>query len=250
MSSATRERYDPRVVVERAVCLVSGGMDSAVALASARQQARECFALSFDYGQRHRCELDAAARVARSLGAREHRTVKVDLSALGGSALTDEIAVPKEREPHEIGRGVPVTYVPARNTVFLAVALGWAEVLGARELVVGVNALDYSGYPDCRPEFLRAFEELARVATAAGAERGERFHVSAPLLELTKAQIVRRGLELGVDFALTHTCYDPRPGPNGPGGVWISCGRCDACQLRLKGFAEAGARDPIPYAAR
>lgn len=235
----------------RAVCLVSGGMDSAVALACARHSARECYALSFDYGQRHRCELDAAARVARALGTREHRTVTVDLSALARSALTvsaltDDIAVPKDRAHAEIGRGVPPTYVPARNTVFLAVALGWAEVLGAREIWIGVNALDYSGYPDCRPEFLRAFEELARVATAAGAERGERFVVKAPLLELTKAQIVRRGLELGVDFALTHTCYDPE---RGAGDAWLACGRCDACQLRLKGFAEAGERDPLPYAA-
>lgn len=232
--------------VARAVCLVSGGMDSAVALASARRAGLECFALSFDYGQRHRCELDAAARVARALGAREQRTVRVDLSALGGSALTDDTAVPKSRSSAEIGVGVPVTYVPARNTVFLSVALGWAEVLGAREIWIGVNALDYSGYPDCRPEFLRAFEELARVATAAGTERGERFHVRAPLLELSKGDIVRRGMELGVDFALTHTCYDPVKSVEG----WLACGRCDACLLRLKGFAEAGARDPVPYVTR
>ncbi|MBI5364632.1 MAG: 7-cyano-7-deazaguanine synthase QueC [Planctomycetes bacterium] len=193
----------------RAVCLLSGGQDSAVTLAEARAAGREVFALSFDYGQRHRHELDAAARVARALGAREHRVVKVDLSALGGSALTDALAVPKDRDRGTIGRGVPPTYVPARNTVFLAVALGWAETLGARELWLGVNAVDYSGYPDCRPEFLRAFEELAHVATAAGTERGERFHVRAPLLHLGKADIVRRGMELGVDFALTHTCYDP-----------------------------------------
>ena len=227
----------------RAVCLVSGGQDSAVTLAEARAAGRETYALSFDYGQRHRRELEAAARVAEALGAREHRVVKIDLSALGGSALTDAIAVPKDRAHADIGRGVPPTYVPARNTVFLAVALGWAEVLGARELWLGVNAVDYSGYPDCRPEFLRAFEALARVATAAGAERGERFEVRAPLLSLSKAEIVRRGLELGVDFALTHTCYDPVERE----GRVLACGRCDACRLRLEGFRRAGAVDPVPY---
>ncbi|MBK7875185.1 MAG: 7-cyano-7-deazaguanine synthase QueC [Planctomycetes bacterium] len=227
----------------RAVCLLSGGQDSSVTLAEARAAGRETFALSFDYGQRHRHELDAAARVARALSAREHRTVRVDLSTLGGSALTDAIAVPKERSHADIGRGVPPTYVPARNTVFLAVALGWAEVLGARELWIGVNAVDYSGYPDCRPEFLRAFEALASVATAAGAERGERFEVRAPLLSLSKAEIVRRGLALGVDFALTHTCYDPIVRD----ATVLACGRCDACQLRLRGFAEADVPDPVRY---
>lgn len=223
-------------------------MDSAVALAEARAAGFECYALSFRYGQKHAVELEAAARVARELGAREHRIVTVDLSALGGSALTDPsgaIAVPKDRDESTIGAGVPVTYVPARNTVFLSIALGWAEVLGARELFLGVNALDYSGYPDCRPEFLRAFEELAHVATAAGVERGERFRVHAPLLESTKAEIVRRGRELDVDFAWTHTCYDPRIES---GGRVLACGRCDACTLRLKGFREAGVRDPIAYA--
>ena len=230
----------------KAVCLVSGGMDSAVALAEARAAGFETHALSFDYGQRHKVELDAAARVATALGAKEQRVVRVDLSELGGSALTDAIAVPKDRCEADIGRGVPVTYVPARNTVFLAVALGWAEVLGARDLFVGVNALDYSGYPDCRPEFLRAFEELARVATAAGTEESARFRVHAPLLELSKAAIILRGLELGVDFGLTHTCYDPVV----RGGSVLACGRCDACQLRLKGFREAGASDPLRYAGR
>jgi 7-cyano-7-deazaguanine synthase len=228
----------------RAVCLVSGGMDSAVALAEARAAGFETFALSFDYGQRHRIELDAAARVAKTLGAVEHKVVKVDLSALGGSALTDRIEVPKDRPDEAIGAGVPATYVPARNTVFLAVALGWAEILGARDLFLGVNALDYSGYPDCRPEFLEAFERLASVATAAGAEHGARFAVHAPLLEMSKADIVRRGLALGVDFGLTHTCYDPVAAK---GGV-LACGRCDACSLRLKGFREAGAADPLEYA--
>lgn len=231
---------------ERAVCLVSGGMDSAVALAEARAEGFACFALSFDYGQRHAVELEAARRVASALGAAAHRVVALDLSQIGGSALTEaSIAVPKDRPAAEIGTGVPATYVPARNTVFLAVALGLAEVVGARDLFLGVNAVDYSGYPDCRPEFLRAFEALARVATAAGAERGERFRVRAPLAELSKAAIVRRARELGVDLGLTHSCYDPA---GVRGGRALACGRCDACLLRLKGFAEAGERDPIDYA--
>ena len=229
----------------RAVCLVSGGMDSAVTLAEARAAGRATYALSFRYGQRHAVELDAAAAVARALGALEHRVVAVDLSALGGSALTGSIDVPKDRAAPDIGRGVPVTYVPARNTVFLAVALGWAEIVGARELWLGVNAVDYSGYPDCRPEFLRAFEELARVATVAGAERGETFRVRAPLLELGKREIVLRAEELGVDLALTHTCYDPLPRA---GRSPLACGRCDACLLRLAGFRAAGRPDPLEYA--
>ncbi len=219
-------------------------MDSAVALAEARAAGFECSALSFEYGQRHAQELAAARRVVAAQGVTDHRIVALDLRAIGGSALTDDVAVPKGRAQAEIGAGVPVTYVPARNTVFLSIALGLAEVLGARDIYVGVNALDYSGYPDCRPEFLRAFEDLARVATVAGAEHGARFHVHAPLLELTKADIVRRGRELGVDFALTHTCYDPITRAT----QVLACGRCDACTLRLKGFAEAGVRDPIPYA--
>jgi len=229
-----------------AVCLVSGGMDSAVALAEARAAGWRCHALSFDYGQRHAVELAAAARVARVLWAADHRIVRVDLSALGGSALTGDEPVPKDRSDEAIGSDVPATYVPARNTMFLSVALGWAEILGATDLVCGVNAVDYSGYPDCRPVFLRAFESLADVATAAGAERGARHRVHAPLMECDKAAIVRRGLELGVDFSLTHTCYDPRVEPK---GVVIACGRCDACRLRLKGFAEAGVDDPLRYAS-
>lgn len=229
----------------RAVCLLSGGMDSAVTLAEARTAGFECFALSFDYGQRHAFELEAARRVARALGAAEQRVVRVDLAALGGSALTDEIDVPKDRAQAEIGRGVPVTYVPARNTVFLALALGWAEVLGARDLFLGVNAVDYSGYPDCRPAFLAAFEALANLATAAGTEAGAHFRVHAPLLELSKAQIVLRAEELGVDLALTHTCYDPLSTPDAP----LACGRCDACHLRRAGFQAAGRVDPLPYAA-
>jgi len=222
-------------------------MDSAVTLAEARAAGFDAWALSFRYGQRHAVELAAAARVAAALGAVDHRVVTVDLRALGGSALTDDaLEVPRERDEAEIGAGVPVTYVPARNALFLAVAPGWAEPLGASGLWLGVHALDYSGYPDCRPEFLRAFEELARVATAAGAERGVRFRVHAPLLALSKADIVRRAEELGVDLGLTHTCYDPVPGPDG--GV-LACGACDACLLRLKGFRAAGREDPVPYAS-
>ena len=206
-------------------------MDSAVVLAEARARGFDTLALSVRYGQRHACELEAARRVARALGAREHVEVVVQLDQIGGSALTADLAVPKDRPGEQLGRDVPVTYVPARNTVFLSIALGLAEARGARDLFVGVNAIDYSGYPDCRPEFLRAFEALASVATAAGTEAGARFRVHAPLLEL------------GVDFSLTHTCYDPLE----RGGRWLSCGRCDACQLRLAGFARVGVRDPIAY---
>ena len=201
--------------------------------------------LSSHYGQRHEYELDAARRIAASLDVREHKVVSIDLGAIGGSALTDAIDVPKDRDQREIGEGVPVTYVPARNALFLTLALGWAEVIGARDLFIGVNAVDYSGYPDCRPEFLRAFEELAVKATAAGAEDGERFTVHAPLLELSKADIVRRAAQLEVDLGLTLTCYDPVL----KDGVVLSCGRCDACLLRLKGFEDAGVRDPLPYVA-
>lgn len=228
----------------RAVCLVSGGMDSAVALAEARDRKFETVALSFDYGQRHRRELAAAALVAKALGAIEHKIVVLDLRTIGGSSLTSDLAVPKDRSTETIGHGVPATYVPARNTVFLSLALALAEVVGAQHIYLGVNALDYSGYPDCRPEFLQAFEALARVATVAGAERHETLRIHAPLLKMTKADIVRRGGELGVDFALTHTCYDPIV----VGAGTVACGRCDACILRLKGFAEAGVRDPVPYA--
>lgn len=218
-------------------------MDSAVCLAEAGAAGFQAYALSFAYGQRHDVELAAAKRVAQAGGATDHRVVTLDLRALGGSALTDDIDVPKSRSTSEIGEGVPSTYVPARNTVFLSVALGWAEALGARDIYIGVNALDYSGYPDCRPEFLEAFERLAKVATAAGTEEGASFRVHAPLLEMTKADIVRRAQELDVDLGLTHTCYAPEVVRN----TVTSCGTCDACLLRLKGFAEAGATDPLPY---
>ena len=232
---------------ERAVCLLSGGMDSAVTLAEARSAGFATHALTVSYGQRHRCELEAARRVARALGAAEHRELTVDLAALGNSTLTGSGTVPKDRDEGAIARGgIPSTYVPARNTVFLALALAWAETLGARDLFLGVNAIDYSGYPDCRPEFLRAFEGLARLATAAGAERGDRFRVHAPLLALTKKEIVLRAEELGVDLGLTHTCYDPLE----RGGSWLACGRCDACRLRLRGFREAGRADPLVYIAK
>ena len=228
----------------RAVCLVSGGMDSAVALAEARAAGFETYALTVRYGQRHVAELEAARRVARALGAAEQREVAVELGPLAASALTSASAVPKDRDPARMAAEIPATYVPARNTVLLALALAWAETLGARDLFLGVNAVDYSGYPDCRPEFLRAFEGLAALATAAGTEQGARFRVHAPLLALTKRDIVLRAEALEVDLALTHTCYDPVE----QNGRCLACGRCDACVLRLKGFREAGRSDPLPYA--
>ena len=225
----------------RAVVLLSGGLDSATALAVCRRDGFAPYALSVDYGQRHRAELAAARRVAVHLRARRHLVVPLDLAAIGGSALTDPgIDVPKGRDLAEIGAGVPVTYVPARNTVLLSLALAWAETLGAFDLFLGVNALDYSGYPDCRPAFLAAFERLANVATAAGTEGRGRFRVHAPLLELTKAEIVRLGTDLGVDYSLTVSCYDPDDEGR-------ACGACDACLLRKKGFAEAGLPDPTLY---
>jgi 7-cyano-7-deazaguanine synthase len=225
-----------------AVVLLSGGMDSAVAAAIARNEGFAVHGLSFRYGQRHAIELDAAARIARALELARHLVVDVDLAAFGGSALTDAIAVPTGRSVDQIGHGVPATYVPARNTVFLALALAWSEVLGARDIFIGANAVDYSGYPDCRPEYLAAFEQLAQLATVAGAERGERLAIHAPLLRLSKREIVERGTALDVDFSLTRTCY-------APDASGTACGLCDACLLRLKGFAEAGIRDPIAYRA-
>ena len=226
--------------VRSAVVLVSGGMDSAVVLAIAREQGFSCHALSVAFGQRHTSELDAAARVARSLGAVEHKTVVVDLRSIGGSALTDErIDVPLDDDGHVIGAGIPVTYVPARNTIMLSVALGWAEVLGAADIFCGVNAVDYSGYPDCRPEFVDAFERLANLATRAGVE-GAGLRVHAPLQHMGKDAIVREGLRLGVDFAATVSCY--RADAEGR-----ACGHCDACRLRGDGFAAAGVKDPTRY---
>lgn len=224
----------------KAVVLLSGGLDSATTAAMAREQGFELYALSVDYGQRHRFELESAARVAQAVGVREHKTVTISLDALGGSALTGEMAVPQDRDESAISTGIPVTYVPARNTVMLSLALGYAEVIEAADIFIGVNAVDYSGYPDCRPEYIEAFDQLANLATKAGVEGTLRFHIHTPLVKWTKAQIIARGTQLNVDYGLTHTCYSP----NDQG---IACGRCDACQLRRKGFAEAGIEDPIPY---
>ncbi len=224
-----------------AVVLLSGGLDSATTLAVARRDGFRCHALSIAYGQRHTVELDAARRVAGALGAVEHRVITIDLRAVGGSALTADIAVPKDRPAEEMAQGIPVTYVPARNTVFLALALGYAEVVGSFDLFIGVNAVDYSGYPDCRPEFIAAFEGLANLATKAGVEGQGRFRVHAPLLTLAKADIIRLGRALGVDYALTHSCYDPAPDG-------AACGRCDSCLLRRAGFEASGLPDPTRYA--
>jgi 7-cyano-7-deazaguanine synthase len=226
--------------MKRAVVLLSGGLDSATTLAVARSEGFEVYALSVDYGQRHRRELDCAAAQARLQGATEHRVVRLDLRAVGGSALTDAIDVPKDRSHEAIGHGVPVTYVPARNTVLLGLCLGYSEVVGAFDLFIGANAIDYSGYPDCRPEFLQAFERLANLATKAATEGQGTFRVHAPLLSLTKADIIRLGSKLGVDYGQTLSCYDPD-------AQGRACGRCDSCQLRRKGFAEAGLTDPVRY---
>jgi 7-cyano-7-deazaguanine synthase len=222
------------------VILLSGGLDSATTAAIASAQGFALYALSVDYGQRHRHELEAARRVAESLGVVRHATPSVDLAQFGGSALTDAIDVPKDRPADEMAHGIPVTYVPARNTVLLSLALAYAEVVGAADIFLGVNAIDYSGYPDCRPEFIEAFTALANLATKASVEGRLKFTIHAPLLRMTKAEIIRRGVELGVDYGLTHSCYDPD-------AAGVSCGRCDACQLRLKGFAEAGIGDPVKY---
>ncbi len=224
----------------RAVVLLSGGLDSATTLAIAAEEGFETYALTFRYGQRHHREIEAARRVAAALGAARHVVTDIDLRLFGGSALTGDLAVPKDRSEHEIGSGIPVTYVPARNTIFLSFALAWAEVLGAADIFLGVNALDYSGYPDCRPEYLQAYQRMADLATKAGVEGRQRLAIHAPLVALTKAEIIRRGLALGVDYRLTWSCYDPTPDAQ-------ACGRCDACRLRLKGFAEAGVQDPARY---
>jgi len=219
--------------MKSAVCLLSGGLDSATTLAIARRDGFECHALSFDYGQRHKIELAAAARVAHSLGAVEHKTAFIDLRLFGGSALTSEIDVPKDRPAEEMSHGIPITYVPARNTIFLSFALAWAEVLGSSDIYLGVNAVDYSGYPDCRPAYIAAFERMANLATRAGVEGAQNLKIHAPLIDLSKADIIRTGLSLGVDYSLTHSCYDPDSDGR-------ACGHCDSCQLRLAGFAAAG----------
>jgi len=224
----------------RAVCLVSGGLDSAVCLAMARREGYDCYALSFDYGQRHRIELEAARRVATHLGAAEHLVMPLSLRAFGGSALTADVAVPKSRTDDEMGIGIPITYVPARNTIFLSFAVAWAEVLAAEDIFIGVNSIDYSGYPDCRPEFIAAFEKMANLATKAGVEGLTTLRIRTPLIKKTKAEIVRLGNELCVDFSLTHSCYDPD-------AQGRACGQCDSCLLRRRGFEEARVPDPAIY---
>ncbi|QEG36616.1 7-cyano-7-deazaguanine synthase QueC [Bythopirellula goksoeyrii] len=225
---------------KHAVVLLSGGLDSATTAAIALSQGFQVHALSIDYGQRHRFELTSARRVADSLKIQDHKLVSIDLASLGGSALTADIEVPQGRSGEEMSVGIPVTYVPARNTVMLSLALGFAEVLGAADIFVGVNAVDYSGYPDCRPEFIVAFEQLANLATKAGVEGATKFSIHAPLIQMTKAEIIRQGMELSVDYGLTHTCYSPNE-------AGLACGKCDACQLRKQGFADAGLEDPIEY---
>jgi len=227
--------------MKRAVALASGGIDSSTAMALAKKQGFEVYALSFDYGQRHRCELEAARRIVKSLGIAHHVVAAIDLRVFGGSALTADIEVPKNRGIDQMSGEIPVTYVPARNTIFLSFALGWCEVLQAQDIFIGVNAIDYSGYPDCRPKFLEAFEQLANLATKAGVEGAARYRIHAPLLHMTKAQIIHAGHEAGVDFSLTHSCYDPSP------QGW-ACGVCDSCTLRRKGFEQAGISDPTRYA--
>lgn len=229
-----------KALTPKAVVLLSGGLDSATTLAIAKKDGYDCYAMTFRYGQRHACEITCACRVATAAAAIEHRIVEMDLAAFGGSALTDsEIDVPKDRE--DMVNQIPCTYVPARNTIFLSYALAWAEIVGAWDIYIGVNATDYSGYPDCRPEYIRAFETMANLATAAAVEGKGRYTIHAPIIQMTKAQIITAGTEIGVDYSMTHSCYDPdtegRP-----------CGRCDSCQLRLKGFSEAGRVDPVEYA--
>jgi 7-cyano-7-deazaguanine synthase len=226
---------------KKAVVLLSGGLDSTTALAEAKKEGYAVYALSFRYGQRHSVELESAARVACALAVKKHLILDIDLRSIGGSALTDQIEVPKQRSEQEIGSGIPVTYVPARNTIFLSFALAWAEVLGAEDIFIGVNAIDYSGYADCRPEYIEAFEHMASLATKAAVEGRQKLRIHTPLVSMTKAEIIKTGLSLGVDYSLTHSCYDPAA--NG-----LACGKCDSCLLRLKGFAEAGARDPLRYA--
>ena len=229
------------MVQNRAIVLISGGLDSATTLAIARDERLDCYGMTFSYGQRHEKEIQNADKVANSLGVIEHRVIKIDLNAFGGSAITDSnIEVPKDRENLDNESEIPITYVPARNTIFLSYALAWAEVLGAFDIFIGVNSTDYSGYPDCRGEFVTAFQKMANLATAAAVEGKGQYTIHTPLLGMTKAQIILRGTQLGVDYSLTHSCYDPD-------SQGRSCGRCDSCRLRLKGFAEAGLKDPIEY---
>jgi 7-cyano-7-deazaguanine synthase len=224
----------------KAIVLSSGGLDSTTAMAIARQEGYEIFSLSFRYGQRHARELEAARSVAKTLGAKEHLVIDIDLAKTGGSALTDDIDVPKTRTEQEMEREIPVTYVPARNTIFLSYALAWAEVLGTSDIFIGVNVIDYSGYPDCRPEYIEAFEHMANLATKAGVQGKTQIRIRTPLIHMTKAEIIQKGTELGVDYSITHSCYDPSPEGK-------ACGQCDSCLLRKKGFTEAGIADPTTY---
>ncbi|MFQ5486234.1 MAG: 7-cyano-7-deazaguanine synthase QueC [Desulfobacterales bacterium] len=225
---------------KKAVVLSSGGLDSTTAMAIAKNKGFEVYSLSFFYGQRHAEEIEAAKKVAFSLGAVKHLLLNIDLKSIGGSALTDQISVPKDRNKNNMNEEIPVTYVPARNTIFLSLALAWAEVLQSSDIFIGVNAIDYSGYPDCRPEYIEAFERMANLATKAGLEGRINIKIRTPLIQMTKSQIIRTGLKLGVDYSITHSCYDPFPGG-------LACGRCDSCVLRKKGFEEAMAKDPLPY---
>ncbi|WP_028315018.1 7-cyano-7-deazaguanine synthase QueC [Desulfatibacillum aliphaticivorans] len=225
---------------EKAVVLLSGGLDSATAMAIAKDMGFQVYALSFSYGQRHTTELEAAKRVAKTLGAVRHQVANIDLTCFGGSALTADLDVPKGRAPEDMEKEIPVTYVPARNTIFLSFALAWAEVLETSHIFIGVNAVDYSGYPDCRPEYIQAFTAMANLATKAGVESRTKIEIHTPLIDLTKAQIIQKGIALGVDYGLTHSCYDPSP-------EGLACGQCDSCLLRKKGFAEAGVPDPTKY---
>ena len=229
----------PKGKSKKAVILLSGGLDSTTALAIARAEGFEPYTISFRYGQRHDIELEAAKKVSQRFGAKGHTVIDINLRQLGGSALTSDIDVPKGRNAEEMAGNIPVTYVPARNTIFLSIALGWAEVLGASDIFIGVNALDYSGYPDCRPEFIDAFEKMANLGTKAGVE-GKGFRIHTPLIRMTKGEIIKKGMELGVDYSLTHSCYDPTP-------EGLACGECDSCLLRKKGFADAGIKDPLRY---
>ena len=228
------------MIMKRAVILLSGGLDSATCLAIAKQDAYELHALSFNYGQRHEFEIDAAKNVASFIGVENHINLKIDLRAFGGSALTDDIEVPKERNTSQISNEIPITYVPARNTIFLSFGLAFAETIKSNDIFIGVNALDYSGYPDCRPEYIESFQKMAQLATKSATEKNNQITIHTPLIELTKAEIIEKGLELGVDYGITHSCYDPFN--NGK-----PCGACDACQIRIKGFSDAGLRDPLVY---